>query len=34
LETAIYAPRDATIVDVLVQTGATVKVRDLLVVLR
>jgi pyruvate carboxylase len=33
METAIYSPRDATIADVLVQTGSTVKVRDLLVVL-
>jgi biotin carboxyl carrier protein len=34
METAIYSPRDATIADVLVQTGATVRIRDLLVVLQ
>jgi pyruvate carboxylase len=34
METAIYAPRDATVAEVAVQTGSTVRIRDLLVVLQ
>ena len=33
METAVYAPRDATVADVLVKPGSTIVARDLLVVL-
>ena len=33
METAVYAPRDATVADVLVKPGGTIVARDLLVVL-
>jgi pyruvate carboxylase len=33
METAVYAPRDATVADVLVKPGSVISARDLLVVL-
>ena len=33
METAVYAPRDASVADVLVKPGSTIQARDLLVVL-
>ncbi len=33
MEAAVYAPRDATIADVLVETGSVVAAGDLLIVL-
>jgi pyruvate carboxylase len=33
METAVYAPRDAQVADVLVKAGSTIQAKDLLVVL-
>lgn len=34
METAVYAPRDATVGEVLVRAGSTIHAHDLLVVLQ
>ena len=33
METAVYAPRDGTVKDILVQPGSTIASRDLLAVI-